>query len=269
MGSGAQHLGVDAMKEAEKMLKDKATTFAYTLLMVPEWNSDPEATCAFGIVNVTDATPLGLSETFSRAESLRLASVCLAIDKTAGKCVVAKAARDANSLENMLIQGMREIGFNREEEIEHMVLRGAKGYNDMIVAKNNDASWEEAPEDSEEEEAAKAKSSQENIDLGRQKRTDAVKQAELEEMATQWAKREYLRKSIKQPVPVNEDTFTEIIWERAMFEANLKYRTMQGLAVNESEERKAFKEDQKKKKEEAYKSEKERWKKMQFSELGS
>jgi len=267
--SGAQHLGVDAMKEAETMLKDKATTFAYTLLIVPEWNNDPEATCAFGIVNVTDATPLGLSETFSRAESLRLASECLAIDKTAGKCVVAIAARDANSLENMLIQGMREIGFNRVEEIEHMVLRGAKGYNDMIVAKNNDASWEEAPEDSEEEEAAKAKASQENIDLGRQKRADAVKQAELEEMATQWAKREYLRKSIKQPVPVNEDTFTEIIWDRAMFEANLKYRTMQGLAVNESEERKAFREDQKKKKEEAYRSEKERWKKMQFSELGS
>merc|ERR1740117_2629172 len=124
-----------------------------------------------------------------RERKVCVASECLAIDKTAGKCVVAIAARDANSLENMLIQGMREIGFNRGEEIEHMVLRGAKGYNDMIVAKNNDASWEEAPEDSQEEEAAKAKASQENIDLGRQKRADAVKQAELEEMATQWAKR--------------------------------------------------------------------------------
>ena len=124
--SGAQHLGVDVMKEAETMLKDKATTFAYTLLMVPEWNDDPESSCAFGIVNVTDATPLGSSDTFSRAESLRLASECLALDNAAGKCVVATAARDVNSLESMLIRGMREIGFSRVEEIEHMVLRGAK-----------------------------------------------------------------------------------------------------------------------------------------------
>merc|ERR1711966_121232 len=123
--SGAQHLGVDVMKEAETMLKDKATTFAYTLLMVPEWNDDPESSCAFGIVNVTDATPLGSSDTFSRAESLPL-------DNAAGKCVVATAARDVNSLESMLIRGMREIGFSRVEEIEHIVLRGAKGYNDMI-----------------------------------------------------------------------------------------------------------------------------------------
>lgn len=269
--SGAQHVGGGAMKEAEEMLKDKATTFAYTLLVVPEWNNEPEATCAFGIVNVTDVTdaPFGNSETFSRAESLRLISECLAIDKATGKCVVANAAKEVNSLENMLVQGMREIGFNRLEEIEHMVTLGAKGYNDMIAAKEDDTQWEKAQEDSEEEKAAKAKTEQEKIDLGRQKRAEAAKQAELKVMATQWAKREYLRKSIKRAVPVKEDAFIEIIWDRAMFEADLKYRTMQGQAVSESEERKKFREDQKKKKEEAYRFEKERWKKMQYSELDS
>lgn len=269
--SGAQHVEGGAMKEAEEMLKDKATNFAYTLLVVPEWNNDPEAICAFGIVNITDVAdaPFGNGETFSREESLRLISECLAIDKAAGKCVVANAAKEANSLENMLIQGMREIGFDRLEEIEHMVTRGAKGYNDLMAAEEEDTPWEEAKEDSEEEKAAKAKSNQESVDLGREKRAEAAKQVDLKEMATQWAKREYLRKSMKRAVPVKEDAFIEIIWDRAMFEADLKYRTMQGQAVSESEERKKFREDQQKKKEEAYRSEKERWKKMKYSELDS
>merc|ERR1712086_460183 len=269
--SGAQRVEGGAMKEAEEMLKDKATNFAYTLLVVPEWNNDPEAICAFGIVNITDVAdaPFGNGETFSREESLRLISECLAIDKAAGKCVVANAAKEANSLENMLIQGMREIGFDRLEEIEHMVTRGAKGYNDLMAAEEEDTPWEEAKEDSEEEKAAKAKSNQESVDLGREKRAEAAKQVDLKEMATQWAKREYLRKSMKRAVPVKEDAFIEIIWDRAMFEADLKYRTMQGQAVSESEERKKFREDQQKKKEEAYRSEKERWKKMKYSELDS
>jgi len=126
--SGAQSVGGDALKAAEELLKDKATTFAYTLLVVPEWNNEPEATCAFGIVNVTDVVdaPFEQSETFSREESLRIISECLAIDNAKGKCVVANAAKEANSLENMLIVGMREMGLNRLQEIEHMVTRGAK-----------------------------------------------------------------------------------------------------------------------------------------------
>ncbi len=86
-------------------------------------------------------------------------------------------------------------------------------------------------------------------------------------MATEWAKREYLRKQLQFPIPVKEEEFIEVIWDRAMFEADIKYRTMQGQAVNESEERKKFKEEQEKKKAEAYKKEQERWKKMELEEL--
>ena len=148
-----------------------------------------------------------------------------------------------------------------------LVANDLQGYNDLMAAEEEDTPWEEAKEDSEEEKAAKAKSNQESVDLGREKRAEAAKQVDLKEMATQWAKREYLRKSMKRAVPVKEDAFIEIIWDRAMFEADLKYRTMQGQAVSESEERKKFREDQQKKKEEAYRSEKERWKKMKYSEL--
>ena len=81
-------------------------------------------------------------------------------------------------------------------------------------------------------------------------------------MATEWAKREYLRKSLKKPINIKEAEFIEIIWDRAMFEADLKYRTMQGQAVNEKEEREKFKERMEKKKAEAYKAEQARWKEM-------
>ena len=135
--SGAQNVGGDELKRVEKLMERTATSFDYTLVVVPEWNDEPEATCAFGIVNVTDVvvddTPLFGNDdsgndvgTFSREESLRIITEALAIDKAAGKCVVATSAPDGKSLENMLVQGMREIGFDRLQEVEHMVTKGVK-----------------------------------------------------------------------------------------------------------------------------------------------
>ncbi len=126
--SGANGVALDVIKEAQDMLNSKATTFAYTLLIVPEWNNEPEALCAYGIVNACDlaSVPFKEGESFSREESLRILTECLAIDQAAGKCVVANAAKETNSLENMLIQSMRENGFKRIEEVEHMVTVGVK-----------------------------------------------------------------------------------------------------------------------------------------------
>lgn len=267
-GAGTD-VGGDALKKAEEMLKSKATTFSYTLLVVPEWNDEPEASFAFGIVNVTDVadSAFGEGESFSRQESLRLITECLAIDKAAGKCVVANAAKAANSLENMLITGMREMGVNRIQEIDHMVSLGVKGYNDAMTAQAEGSAWEKAPTETEEEKAAKARTKEEKIQIKRQERDETNKHAEVTVMATEWAKREYLRKNLKRRIPIKEDEFIEVIWDRAMFEADLKWRTMQGQAVSESEERKEFKESQEKKKAGAYKKEQERWTKMQYDEL--
>lgn len=137
-----------------------------------------------------------------------------------------------------------------------------KGYNDMIATQSDGKAWEKAPEATEEEKAAAAASKQEKLTIVRQQRQDAEKTKELESIAKEWAKREYLRKSLKRRIPINEDEFTEIVWDRAMFEADLKYRTMSGLAVNESEERAKFKEQQKEKKAAAYRKEQERWNSM-------
>ena len=130
--SGAQNVKGEELKQVEDMMKSKATTFAYTLVVVPEWNDEPEANTAFGLVNVTDVVdeaPFGgegVAASFSREESLRIITEALAIDKASGKCVVASAAPDLKSVESMLVQGMREVGFDRLQEVEHMFTRGVK-----------------------------------------------------------------------------------------------------------------------------------------------
>ena len=144
---------------------------------------------------------------------------------------------------------------------------GSQGYNDDIASQKEGVGWEKAPEETEEQKADKIRTKEEMIVFKRQQRDEAAKQKELEALAMQWAKREYLRKSLKRAIPIKEHEFIEIIWERAMFEADLKYRTMQGQAVNESEERVNFKLEQEKKKAGAYKAEQERWQEMKYDEL--
>jgi hypothetical protein len=137
----------------------------------------------------------------------------------------------------------------------------------MIAERESGSAWEMAPEPSDEEKAGWAKTKEEQDEINRQKQLEIRKQNELKKMATEWAQREYLRKQLKFHVNLSEEEFIEVIWDRAMFEADLKYRTMQGQAVNESEDRKKFKEAQEKKKADAYKKEQERWKKLQMEDL--
>ncbi len=139
----------------------------------------------------------------------------------------------------------------------------------MLAEGGDSKGWEKAPEETEEEKIARTKSKEEQIAMRRQERNEASKQKELKAMATEWAKREYLRRNLKRHIPVKEEEFIEVVWDRAMFEADIKWRTMQGQAVNESEERTQFREAQEKKKAEAYKKEQERWKQMQMDQLES
>ncbi|EJK68613.1 hypothetical protein THAOC_10188 [Thalassiosira oceanica] len=238
--SGAQGVGAAALQAADEMLQSKASSFAYTLLV---------------------------GESFSREESLRIITECLAIDKAAGKSVVANAAKDVTSLEHMMIQGMREIGFTRIEEVEQMVSIGVKGYTDMLDEQAAEAVWEKAPEPTEEELAARAQTKEQTLLLQKQKREEEKKSSDISAMALEWAKKEYLRKSLKRRIPMKEPQFIELIWDRALMEADMKWRTMQGLVVNETEERRKFKEEQQRLNAEALKAEQERWAGMDYNEV--
>lgn len=74
------------------------------------------------------------------------------------------------------------------------------------------------------------------------------KQKEIEEIAREWAKREYFRKSMAGDMPFSEEEYVKSVWERALFEGDLKYRMLRGQETDERKELADFKKKQEKKK---------------------
>jgi Mn-containing catalase len=72
---------------------------------------------------------------------------------------------------------------------------------------------------------------------------------EIEKIAKEWAKREYFRQSMAGTVgeDMTEEAFTESVWERAMFEGDLKYRQLNGEVPNAEAELESFKARQERK----------------------
>merc|ERR1712151_1151119 len=83
------------------------------------------------------------------------------------------------------------------------------------------------------------------------------KKNEIGENARAWAKREYFRKSMGGNMGMTEEEYIESVWERAMFEGDLKYRMMHGGETDERKELAEFEEKQAKKKAAALKRAKE------------
>ena len=77
---------------------------------------------------------------------------------------------------------------------------------------------------------------------------EAKKQKEIESIATEWAKREYFRKATAGDMPYSEAEYVKSVWERAMFEGDLKYRMLHGQETDERKELAEFKKKQEKKK---------------------
>merc|ERR1712194_668095 len=71
---------------------------------------------------------------------------------------------------------------------------------------------------------------------------------EIEDHAKTWAKREYFRRSMGDNMGMTEEEFIKSVWERAMFEGDLKYRMMRGGKTDERKELAEFmsKQDMKK-----------------------
>jgi len=74
---------------------------------------------------------------------------------------------------------------------------------------------------------------------------------EIEAIAKEWAKREYFRQSMAGTVQndMTEEQFVDSVWERAMFEGDLKYRQMKGEVTDEEAELADFKARQERKEE--------------------
>ena len=76
-----------------------------------------------------------------------------------------------------------------------------------------------------------------------------ARQAEVEKVAREWAKREFFRKSLDGAVDkdVTEEAYIESVWERALFEGDITYRKSIGEITDEEAELADFKAKQERK----------------------
>jgi hypothetical protein len=73
-----------------------------------------------GTVNGTIAE----GDTFSRDESIRLVTECLGLESGRDKALTFKECSDVNATEFKLVKGLREGGYSRPQEIDHMISKG-------------------------------------------------------------------------------------------------------------------------------------------------
>ena len=87
---------------------------------------------------------------------------------------------------------------------------------------------------------------------------------QIEKIAKEWAKREYFRQSMAGTVDDNmsEEAFIESVWDRALFEGDLKFRQMNGEAPDADAELADFKARQERKKQTMLKRAKEELQEM-------
>merc|ERR1712127_985297 len=103
---------------------------------------------------------------------------------------------DVNATETKLVKGLREAGYTRPQEIDHMISKGVEAYQKAI-----DDYKTKVPEKTPEDEwlAMKQKELEEKADERKERikiENEEKKQKEIEDIAREWAKREYFRKSM-------------------------------------------------------------------------
>jgi len=241
---------VDTVKssDAVKSLESEGKTF--TVVAVGEINEEPEGYMPYIISDfgTADGAIPSNSTVFSRDESLRLVTECLGLKSGANKALTFYESINVNATETKLVKGLRECGFTRPQEIDHMISKGAAAYAKAIEdykikvpEKTADDQWMAKKQKELEEKAEDRKE--------RMKKEYAEKKTnEIEEIAREWAKREYFRKSMSGDMPYSEDEYVKSVWERALFEGDLKYRMLHGQSTDERKELANFKKLQEKKK---------------------
>lgn len=122
---GANELDVDASAAALDALK--ATGKTYSVVAVGQLTDEPEGKNAyhfdqFGTVNGT----LPAKAIFSRQESFRMVTEMLQLEAGANKALSFAEIYNVNATEVRLIRGLREAGYARPQEIDHMLRDGPK-----------------------------------------------------------------------------------------------------------------------------------------------
>mmetsp|Transcript_14877 Transcript_14877/g.14338 ORF Transcript_14877/g.14338 Transcript_14877/m.14338 type:complete len:483 (-) Transcript_14877:403-1851(-) len=234
--------------EAVKSLETEGKSF--TVIAVGEINEEPEGYMPYLISDfgTSDGIIPSNSTSFSRDESLRLVTECMGLASGINKAFTFAESIDVNATETKLVKGLREAGYTRPQEIDHMISKGAEAYKIAIEEyklkvpeKTSEDEWFEMKEKELEEAAEERK-------IRIKKENEEKKKIEIDEISREWAKREYFRKSMSGDMPYSEDEYIKSVWDRALFEGDLKYRMLRGQNTDERKELANFKKTQEKKK---------------------
>lgn len=237
-------------KKAVAALEAMDDSKAYSLVVVGAITEDPAGRSPYQIRDFgTEEGLLFANATYSRDESLRMLTDCFALQSSASKAFVLSEVHNVNQTEAKLIRGLREGGYSRPQELDHMITKGPDEYEkacaDFKVRTPTQSPFDEWVLEQEKlEGATKEERSKKAAGEAKEK-----KKKEIEDIATEWAKREYFRQSMAGDMPYTEDEYRQSVWERALFEGDLKYRMMRGQETDERKELADFKSNQKKKKE--------------------
>lgn len=229
---------VEALKETGK---------EYTLLVIGKLEDRDEGKVPykfreFDSENDEDAC-LPEDAVFSREEAMRMITETLQLEAGANKALTFSEVYETNTTEAKLIKGLREAGYARCQEIDHMLRDGPENYQkalDDFGEKNPNwgdgvfatEAWWEDPKFIAQVEEAKA-SYRRGDAVEEEEEEEEIKDErtlEIEKIATEWAKREFFSQSMAGTVneDMDEEEFIESVWDRAMFEGDLKYRQMNG-----------------------------------------
>jgi hypothetical protein len=257
--AGANELEATACQavvdELEALHSQPESPKTYTLVAVGALEERPEGQTAYAFADFgTPEAVLPAQAVFSREESLRFVTELLQLEAGANRALAFAEVYNQNKTEAKLVKGLRQAGYARPQEIDHMLRDGPAAYKQAIqdfLTKNPDAAkgytttdawWEQ--DIYKQSRARTAEREVEKTKFALDERTQ-----EVEAIAKEWAKREFFRVSMAGTVDADmtEDEFIESCWDRALFQGDLKYRQMKGEKMDEETELATFQSKQERK----------------------
>lgn len=260
--SGANGIDVTSSVEAIKSLDANSERCKFAIVAVGEIKEHAEGSMPYDIADFgTEGGVIPEGAVCSRDESLRLVTECLQLESGTNKALTFTEVSSTNTTENIgarLVKGLRQAGYTRPQEIDHMISKGVVAYEEAVAKYKQDKFDKENPDPELLAKEAADREKEAAIAWEKSEREfEERKQKEIEETARSWAKREYFRKSMGGNMGMTEEEYIESVWERAMFEGDLKYRMMHGGETDERKELAEFEAKQAKKKEAALRRAKE------------
>ncbi|CAJ1966534.1 unnamed protein product [Cylindrotheca closterium] len=251
----ANAANIDSSDEKQIVESLKGCGAKFTMVAVGELQDFPEGTDPYSFYEMGSSESMVAEDaTFSRDEAMRMITECLQLEAGVNKALSFSKVTNVNATEAKLIKGLREAGYARPQEVDHMLRDGVSNYKKAIadfMEKNpdyekgytSDVWWEE-----EKFQKSVRKSALRSADENQKIKDSRVE--EVEKIAREWAKREYFRQMMAGTVDaeLSEESFLESVWERAMFEGDLVYRQINGEATDADAELEDFKAKQERKK---------------------